>query len=185
MVMLVVYILKLLCQGVVGFSLGVIKDGIVFWVNYEQQLLELIGVSGNGSGMIVVVVVVIMVVIVILVYQDYVICVQVVEGFILVDIVKIVVVEYCVQCGCWLISNVVIGLLLLLVMYGKYVDLISVGEQGMIIVYFGSELLSRVNVQIVGKMLEFILEFEKSVISWSCYFDEIFVKKLLVSCCQF
>ena len=184
MAMPAAHTLKLPHQGVAGLSLGVTNDSMAFRVNYEQQPLELIGASGNGSGMTAVAVVAIMAAIAIPAYQDYVIRSQVAEGLTLADAAKTAVAEYRAQRGRWPTSNAATGLPLPPAMHGKYVDSISVGEQGTVTVHFGSEPPSRANAQIAGKTLELTPELENNAIRWSCHSDEIPAKNLPASCRQ-
>ncbi|WP_404631541.1 pilin [Dyella ginsengisoli] len=184
MAMPAAHTLKLPHQGVAGLSLGVTKDGIAFRVNYEQQPLELIGASGNGSGMTAVAVVAIMAAIAIPAYQDYVIRAQVAEGLTLADTAKTAVAEYRAQRGRWPAGNAAAGLPLPAALHGKYVDSVSVGEQGTITVHFGSEPPSKADTRIAGKTLQLTPELDNQAIRWSCRSDEIPAKNLPASCRQ-
>lgn len=171
-------------RGIAGLSLGVTDDGIAFRVNYEQQPLELIGASGNGSGMTAVAVVAIMAAIAIPAYQDYVIRSQVSEGLTLAAPAKAAVAAYREKHGRWPSTRAAAGLPPAMDMHGKYVDSVTLGTGGMVIVHFGSNAPSQADARLAGKTLELVPSLDNQTIHWRCRSDDLPAKVLPASCRQ-
>lgn len=96
--------------------------------------------------------------------------------------VKIVVIEYYVDKGVFLIINVLVGFVGVLLISGKYVISVIVGIGGVIIVMMKG--LGLVSFKVVGKIFVLILVDVGGLIIWDCKsFGIIDVKYCLLFCC--
>ncbi|MEP6898545.1 MAG: pilin [Rhodanobacter sp.] len=165
-------------QGVIGMNLGVTGEDLSFNISYEQQPLEMLtGSSGSGS-MTAVAAAAIVAAIAIPAYQDYIIRAQVSEGMVLASAAKTALSEYHQQQGRWPKNNQQAGLSSPDAISGRYVDSVTVTDNGEIRAHFGATPPQQANLKLDGK----ILLFTPNGSTWHCHSDDIDNKYLPAVC---
>ncbi|HEU4671227.1 MAG TPA: pilin [Dyella sp.] len=168
--------LHLPAEGVASMSLGVRPDGLALRLDYAQQPFELLGAGSGGTTGIAVVA--ILAAIAVPAYQDYVIRSQVGEGMILADPAKIAVAEFRARRGRWPSGNAAAGLAAPERLHGRYVQSVTVGDDGSIRVLYAVG----ANAKIAGRTLDMTPSLDSQGITWTCHAEQIAPKLLPAGC---